>query len=153
MTSTKFWDCLTLSPSPSAKLILFVSTFGAFCDPSPLCADVIDGSPLRSLTRPTDCPPTERRIESHFRVVSRSFLLPSFGRNTRTRRPFRPFLFSLFISSGFLKFKGGIGPRGVAREKGNKTSGETEFCLLFCRLPEMSFCMNENSLTHASLPH
>ena len=34
--------------------------------------------------------------------------------------------------------------------KGNKTSGEAEVCLLFRRLPEISFCMNENSLTRES---
>ena len=52
-------------------------------------------------------PPTGRRIESHFRVVLSSPFPPGETREGAERGPFSPF------SSGFLKFKGGIGPRGV----------------------------------------
>ena len=52
-------------------------------------------------------PPTGRRIESHFRVVLSSPFPPGETREGAERGPFSPF------SSGFLKFKGGIGPPGV----------------------------------------
>ena len=51
--------------------------------------------------------PTGRRIESHFRVVLSSPFPPGETREGAERGPFSPF------SSGFLKFKGGIGPPGV----------------------------------------
>ena len=52
MTSTYFWDFVSLSPAQSAKCILFVRKFAAFLDPpSPFCTDVIYGSPRRG-TKP-----------------------------------------------------------------------------------------------------
>ena len=95
--------------------------------------------------------PTGRRIESHFRVVP-----PPFLRAKHAKEPSEAL--SLLFQVDFLSSKGElvleelVGKGGG--EKGNKTLGEGG---VRRRLPEISFCMNENSLTGGRsalrLPH